>query len=59
MKIPECLSVTYYTSISGEELRPYRQLRSNVVKSFLGGYETYLKECLVQTIIIPQRHFKR
>lgn len=41
MAIPECLSVTWYESISGEELRPYRKLNSHVVKSFLGGYEPF------------------
>lgn len=41
MAIPECLSVTWYESISGEELQPYRKLNCNVVKSFLGGYQPY------------------
>ena len=41
MSIPECLSITWYESISGEELSPYRQLNSHVVKSFLGGYEPF------------------
>lgn len=38
---PECLSVTYYESISGEELMPYRRLKANCVKSFIGGYKTF------------------
>lgn len=41
MQIPEALSVTWYESISGEELNPYRQLNCHVVKSFLGGYEPF------------------
>jgi AraC-like DNA-binding protein len=41
MDLPECLSVTWYESISGEELQPYRSLNCNVIKSFLGGYEPY------------------
>ena len=41
MALPEALSVTYYASISGEELRPYRKLNCNTVKSFLGGYEPF------------------
>ena len=41
MWIPEALSVTWYESISGEELNPYRKLNCHVVKSFLGGYEPY------------------
>ncbi|MDO4753556.1 MAG: AraC family transcriptional regulator [Bacillota bacterium] len=39
--VPECLSVTWYDSISGEELHPYRKINCNVIKSFLGGYEPY------------------
>lgn len=41
MQIPEALSVTWYESISGEELYPYRKLNCHVVKSFLGGYEPF------------------
>lgn len=41
MSLPESLNVTYYESISGEELSPYRKLNCNVVKSFLGGNEPY------------------
>ncbi len=41
LSIPECLSVTWYESISGEELQPYRKLNCHVVKSFLGGYQPY------------------
>lgn len=41
MAIPEVLSVTWYDSIAGEELQPYRQLQSQVVKSFLGGYTPF------------------
>jgi AraC-like DNA-binding protein len=41
MTIPECLSSTYYESISGEELNPYRRLIPNVVKNFLGGYKPF------------------
>ena len=41
MMLPECLSVTWYDSISGEELKPYRKLNCQVVKSFLGGYEPF------------------
>lgn len=39
--IPECLSVTYYESISGEELTPYHRLNNHVIKSFLGGEKPY------------------
>lgn len=37
----ERMSVTYYESISGEELAPYRRLSAGCVKSFLGGGEPY------------------
>ncbi|MDR1328310.1 MAG: AraC family transcriptional regulator [Oscillospiraceae bacterium] len=40
-KIPECLSITHYESISGEELSPYRRLNAGCVKSYMGGYEPY------------------
>lgn len=41
LAIPECLSITFYESIAGEELNPYRRLQPNVVKSFLGGYAPF------------------
>lgn len=40
-EMPECLSITYYESISGEELSPYRRLRAGCVKSFIGGSKPY------------------
>lgn len=40
-RIPSCLSVTYYESIAGEELSPYRRLTAGCVKTFLGGLEPY------------------
>ena len=39
---PECLSIMQFDSISGEELSPYRRLEAGSVKSFIGGYSTYL-----------------
>lgn len=41
LDMPECLSITYYDSVSGEELAPYRRLTAGCVKSFYGGHETY------------------
>ncbi len=41
MDLPECLSITWYESISGEELNPYKSLNCNVIKSFLGGYKPF------------------
>jgi AraC-like DNA-binding protein len=38
---PECLSITQYHSISGEELSPYRRLSAECIKAFIGGYEPY------------------
>ncbi len=39
--LPECLSITQYESVSGEELTPYRRLAAGSIKSFIGGCETY------------------
>lgn len=38
---PECLSITQYESISGEELNPYRRLSAGCIKTFIGGYRPY------------------
>lgn len=40
-RLPACLSVTYYESISGEELAPCRRIEAGCVKTFLGGREPY------------------
>lgn len=39
--LPECLSITQYESISGEELDPYRRLSAGCIKTFIGGYKPY------------------
>lgn len=39
--LPECLSITRYDSISGEELSPYRRLSAGCIKTFIGGYTPY------------------
>ena len=39
--MPEGLNIAYYTSISGEELNPYRRLNANCVKSHLNGYKPF------------------
>lgn len=39
--LSECLSITYYESISGEELMPYRRLSAGCVKTVIGRYEPY------------------
>lgn len=39
--LPECLSITQYDSISGEELSPYRRLSAGCIKTFIGGYAPY------------------
>jgi hypothetical protein len=41
LNTPECLSITYYNSVSGEELNPYRRLIAGCVKTFHGGHEAY------------------
>ena len=39
--LPECLSITRYDSISGEELSPYRRLSAGCIKTYVGGYKPY------------------
>lgn len=39
--LPDCLSITQYESISGEELTPYRRLSAGCIKTFVGGYAPY------------------
>lgn len=39
--LPECLSITHYESISGDELSPYRRLSADCIKSFIGGNNPY------------------
>ena len=39
--LPECLSITRYDSISGEELSPYRRLSAGCIKTYIGGYVPY------------------
>ncbi|MGH4037668.1 MAG: helix-turn-helix domain-containing protein [Sphaerochaeta sp.] len=39
--LPEGLSVTYYESISGEEIFPYKQFSSNVVRTHIGGKKSF------------------
>lgn len=34
---PECLSISYYESISWYEFSPYRRINANCIKSYLGG----------------------
>lgn len=34
---PECLSISYYESISGYEFSPYRRINANCIRSYLGG----------------------
>ena len=41
MSVPECLSTTYYESVLGEELNPYKRLNCNVVKSFFLFYKPF------------------
>lgn len=41
LDMPECLSITQYESISGEELSPYRRLEAGSVMGFIGGYQPY------------------
>lgn len=38
---PECVSITYYESISGHELSPYRRINANCIRSYVGGQKPY------------------
>lgn len=39
--LPECLSITRYDSISGEEFSPYHRLSAGCIKTFIGGENPY------------------
>lgn len=41
LNTPKCLNITYYHSISGEELNPHKKLHSNVVTCYLGGQKPF------------------
>lgn len=41
MNLPECLSITFFDSVSGEEISPYRRLTAGCVKSLIGGQRPY------------------
>lgn len=38
---PEFMSLQYYSSVSGEELHPYRQLSPNSLRAYIGRNRTY------------------
>ena len=40
-ELPECLSITQYESISGEELSHYLRLEAGSIQTFIGGYQPY------------------
>lgn len=39
--MPEGLNIAYYTSISGEELNPYKRLNANCIRSYLNGHKAF------------------
>ncbi|SHK89731.1 transcriptional regulator, AraC family [Anaerocolumna jejuensis DSM 15929] len=39
--LPECMSISYYQSIAGHELSPYRRINANCIKTYLGGRSPY------------------
>ncbi|GAB0169904.1 AraC family transcriptional regulator [Lysinibacillus sp. CTST325] len=41
LTMPELLTVSYYESISGEELNPYQQLKPGYIRSYWGKGEKY------------------
>ncbi|WP_313180530.1 helix-turn-helix transcriptional regulator [Lacrimispora sp.] len=40
-QLPECMSVSYYQSIAGHELNPYRRINANCIKTIIGGKSPY------------------
>ncbi|MFT4145659.1 MAG: AraC family transcriptional regulator [Mobilitalea sp.] len=40
-KMPECMSISFYQSISGHELNPYRRINANCIKTYIGGQTAY------------------
>lgn len=41
MEWPQSLNITYFESVSGEEILPYRRLSADLVKIFFGGEQSY------------------
>lgn len=39
--IPECISISRYDSISGEQLNPYRRLSAGTIQTIVGGMRQY------------------
>ncbi len=39
--MPEGLSISYYQSIAGHEVSPYRRLNANCIKTYIGGETPY------------------
>lgn len=40
-EIPECISISRYDSISGEQLNPYRRLSAGTIQTIVGGGRQY------------------
>ncbi len=41
MEWPECLNISYYISVSGEEIMPYRHMKAGSISTFFGGAQPY------------------
>lgn len=39
--MPECMSISYYKSISGHDLNPYRRLNANCIRTYIGNHSSY------------------
>lgn len=39
--LPECMSISYYQSVAGHELNPYRRINANCIKTYIGNHNTY------------------
>lgn len=41
VKLPECMCISYFESISGEELHPYKRLEANCIKTYVSSNQTF------------------
>lgn len=51
---PEFMSLQYYSSVSGEELHPYRQLSPNSLRAYKGQNRTKYRRCSIRISLSVQ-----
>ncbi|URZ07058.1 helix-turn-helix transcriptional regulator [Clostridium felsineum] len=39
--MPECMSISYYKSIAGHEINPYKRMNANCIRTYIGGKSPY------------------